>query len=214
MKLLLIGNSHTYYNSMPETLARLFAATGQKTHVTMLAEGGRDLAAHVNLPATAFNIRCGQYDAVIAQERVSGFTAATLTGGARTLLDMAQRAGSQFFLYMPFVPKDARELQRAMTETYHTFCRANNCLFAPVGEVFTRLLSAEPPEALYREDGKHATPLGSYVAAVTLFYTVSGRKRILNISEIEDPGVKAGFPAELCQKIHTESCHMTRLYNG
>lgn len=48
MKLLFIGNSHTYYNSMPEIVKRLLEATGQKTHVTMLTESGKNLLHHVS----------------------------------------------------------------------------------------------------------------------------------------------------------------------
>ena len=62
--------------------------------------------------------------------------------------------------------------------------------------------------------GNHATPFGSYVAATTVFYTVTGRKRILKVEEIEDPGVKMGFSTELCQLVHTEACRTMRLFNG
>ena len=44
MKLLFIGNSHSYYNSLPETVYRLLEATGMKPHVTALAEGGKGRA--------------------------------------------------------------------------------------------------------------------------------------------------------------------------
>jgi hypothetical protein len=72
----------------------------------------------------------------------------------------------------------------------------------------------EPAELLYHDDGNHASPIGSYLAAVSIFYTVTGRKRIINVSDLADPGVAAGFDPELCQKIHTEACRMSRLYNG
>lgn len=214
MKLLFIGNSHTYYNSMPETVFRLLEATGDKPHVTMLSEGGKGLAYHVSTPATNINIRCGRYDAVIAQDRASMFDAAAFRDAAKALKDMTERVHTKFFLFMPWTGRDHRAAQRDMTEIYHDFCRSNNCFFAPVGEVFGRILQHEPPELLYREDGKHATPVGSYLAAVTIFYTVTGRKRVINVDTINDPGVALGFPPELCQRIHTEACRMTRLYNG
>ena len=87
-------------------------------------------------------------------------------------------------------------------------------MFAPAGEVFSRLLLTQEPPQLYREDGNHATPLGSYLAAVTIFYTITGRKRILRPEEYNDPGIAAGFSAEFCQAVHTEACRMVRLYNG
>lgn len=214
MKLLFIGNSHTYYNAMPEMVLRLFEATGQKAHITMLAEGGKGLPFHVTAPNVPLNIRCGKYDVVIAQDRATGFDPIAFREGAAALKAMAEKAGSQFFLYMPWAGRDNRRAQGAMTDAYSSFCRDTNCRFAPAGEVFTRLLMTEPPTALYRDDGNHATPLGSYAAAVTVFYTVTGRKRILNVQELQDPGVAAGIPAEMCQRIHTEACRTARLYNG
>ena len=214
MKLLFIGNSHTYYNSLPETVMRLLEATGQKAHVTMLAEGGKDLRHLLNTPHTVFNIRCGKYDAIIAQDRATGFDPVSFRESAKALKELADKAGSQFYLYMPWAGRDRRETQPPMTEAYHSFCRAAGCQFAPTGEVFSRILSTEAPETLYRDDGNHATPIGSYLAAATIFYTLTGRKRIINVGELCDPGIEAGFPPELCQRIHTEACHMTRLYNG
>lgn len=214
MKLLFIGNSHTYYNSMPETVMRFLEATGQKVHVTMLAEGGKGLNYHASSPNTIFNIRCGKYDAVIAQDKATGFDPALFRDNAKILRDLTEKAGSQFYLYMPWTGRENRSAQRAMTEAYHSFCRSAGCVFAPAGEVFSRILLTEPADLLYKEDGNHATPLGSYLAAVSIFYTITGRKRIIQVGDLQDPGVAAGFPAELCQKIHTEACRMARLYNG
>ena len=214
MKLLLIGNSHTYYNAMPQILQELFSGVGQKVHVTMLAVGGKNLAYHATSHNAIFNIRCGGYDAVIAQDKASGFEPSAFREGARSLKDLTDGAHSAFYLYMPWAGRDNRAQQGEMTDVYMQFCRANGCYFAPAGEVFGRLLLSKPAELLYREDGNHATPFGSYVAAVTIFYTVTGRKRILKVEEIEDPGIKMGFPAELCQLVHTEACRTMRLFNG
>lgn len=214
MKLLFIGNSHSLYNSMPEMVQGLFAALGQKSHVTLLAGSGLSLAAHATSSVTSFNIRLGAYDAVIAQDKAAGFDVQGFRQGASSLKALADKAGTAFYLFMPWVARDARATQAAMTDVYQDFCRSQHCFFAPTGETFGRMLLTESPDALYREDGKYPTPFGSYVAAVTIFYTVTGRKRILRVSDIDDPGVKLGFPPELCQKVHTEACRTVRLYNG
>ena len=47
MKLLFVGNSHTYFNDMPELVARFVeCTTGEHPAVTMLAYSCRDLAWH------------------------------------------------------------------------------------------------------------------------------------------------------------------------
>ena len=214
MKLLFIGNSHTYYNSMPDLVRRLLEGTGQKTHVTMLASGGKNLVYHVGAYNAAFNIRCGGYDAVIAQDSASKFEAVAFAEGAKALFEMTEKAGSAFYLYMPWAARDNRQAQREMTDAYQEFCRAHKCFFAPVGEVFGKLLLTEPAESLYREDGCHATLLGSYVAAVTIFYTVTGRKRILQLDKENSLAAELGLPLDLCQRVHTEACRVVRLFNG
>ncbi len=214
MKLLFVGNSHTYYNAMPELVRRLFEATGQKTHVTMVAEGGKTLANLVGTQNTVFNLRYGGYDMVIAQDKATGFDAAAFEGGAKALKELCDKSRTPLYFYMPWAPRDARSQQGEMTDAYSAFCRKNGCFFAPVGEVFGRMLLTEQPHSLYREDGCHATPFGSYVAAVTIFYTVTGRKRIMKVQELDDPGVAMGFPVELCQRVHTEACRTMRLFNG
>ncbi len=214
MKILFIGNSHTYYNDLAATVKQLLEATGERVHVTMITRGGKTLAYHATDPAVLFNIRYGGYDLVIAQDRASAFEAATFEEGALALKKMAQEAGARFMLYMPWALRDNRAAQHDMTEGYLSFARREHCRFAPAGEVFTRLLTTEAPASLYRGDGNHATPLGSYAAAVTIFYTVTGRKRTIDPTAIADPGIAAGIKAELCQRIHKEACYTCRLYNG
>ena len=214
MKLLFIGNSHTYYNSMPYTVLQLLEQTGVKTHVTMQTEGGKGLVYHTASPAVAFNIRYGRYDTVIVQDKATGFARDAFFEGAKTLREWADAAGSAFCLYMPWAGRDNRAAQQPMTDAYFDFCKESACTLAPTGEVFTRLLATEPANALYREDGNHATPLGSYIAAVTLFYALTGRKRVIQLDECNDPGIKLGLSAELCYRIHSEACHTVRLYNG
>ena len=47
MKVLFIGNSHTFFNDMPALFARFAEmTTGEKTEAVMLAYGGRDYKWH------------------------------------------------------------------------------------------------------------------------------------------------------------------------
>ena len=214
MNLLFVGNSHTYFNAMPETVLKLFEATGQKATATMLVEGGKGLTYHVTSRLVPFAIRNGGYDAVIIQDRATGFDPTAFEEGAKALKEMADNANIPLYLYMPWAGRDNRAAQRTMTDAYDRFARANGCAVAPAGEVFTRILTREKPGLLYREDGNHATPFGSYLAALAIFYTLTERKRVMNVSRLNDPGIAAGFDPELCQRGHTEACHVSRIFNG
>ena len=73
LKLLFIGNSHTYYNDMPLMVRRRAEEAGYSCHVTMIAHGGWFLAQHAEEPDVRFNILYGDYDYVILQEHAHPF---------------------------------------------------------------------------------------------------------------------------------------------
>lgn len=73
LRLLFIGNSHTYYNDMPLMAAKKARAAGYDCEVTMIAHGGWFLAQHVAEPDVRFDILFGNYDYVILQEHAHPF---------------------------------------------------------------------------------------------------------------------------------------------
>ena len=60
LKILFIGNSHTYFNDMPIRVKRRFDEEGYNCSVTMLAHPGWFLAQHVEDPEAKFNIIYGE----------------------------------------------------------------------------------------------------------------------------------------------------------
>ena len=67
MRVLFIGNSHTYYNDMPQMFAEICREKQKEVEVTMLAHGGKGWDFHVEEPEARFNILYGGYDAVVLQ---------------------------------------------------------------------------------------------------------------------------------------------------
>ena len=124
MKLLFIGNSHTYYNAMPQIVQELLVATGGKAHVTMLAAGGKNLAYHATAQNTAFNIRFGGYDFVIAQEKAGGFDPISFRDSAKIIKDMADRAGCTSAF-------SSKPKERMVRPTVFTFARASSAFLSP-----------------------------------------------------------------------------------
>ena len=64
LRVLFIGNSHTYYHGLPEWFARMASVDGYECNVTMLAHPGWYLHQHVKEPEVRFNIEYGHYDYV------------------------------------------------------------------------------------------------------------------------------------------------------
>ena len=87
MRILFIGNSHTYVNDMPEIVARLAKKDGIDCEVAMIAHGGWFLEQHAAEPETRFNILYGNYDYVVLQEHAHPF------GPEGKMLSAAEKIG-------------------------------------------------------------------------------------------------------------------------
>ena len=67
LRLLFVGNSHTFFNDMPEMVAERFREDGYDCEVAMIAHGGWSLGQLVEEPEVQFNIHYGHYDYVVLQ---------------------------------------------------------------------------------------------------------------------------------------------------
>ncbi len=217
MKILFIGNSHTYYNSMPQMVKELLESTGVRTHVTMMTEGGKGLIYHCGREDIKFNIRYGGYDAVVLQDKASRFNAEDFKEGGRILMKNALgESPARRILYMIWARRDEKPNQAYITDAYTSFGAEIGASVAPAGEVWHKILreSPEMEDQLYRADGNHATPLGSYLAATTLFYAITGRKRPIVLKEGAEPSTRLDIDLDTARRIHKEACAMVQKFRA
>ena len=96
MRILFIGNSHTFFHDMPHTFAEICRRNGVQTEVTMLAHGGMGWDYHVKQPEVRFNIRFGQYDAVVLQHTAHPMGDLTVMAQAgKELIDWVAKHGPE-----------------------------------------------------------------------------------------------------------------------
>lgn len=177
MKVLFIGNSHTYFNDMPQLFAQIVRASGEAADVTMLTHGGKGWDFHVKEPEVRFNIRFGGYDAVVLQHSAHpmGDPDVMAQCGA-TLIDWVKEAGARPVLYMTWTTKaDGESAQDGMSAAYEHIAQTNACEVAPVGRVWWAFHRRMPESELYAPDGKHASEEGSRLAAYTIAHTILRR---------------------------------------
>ena len=107
LRILFIGNSHTYYYDLPAWVARIAKEEGYLCDVTMLAHGGWYLYQHVQEPDVRFNIKSGQYDYVVLQEHSHPFD--NIPGyieAATMLVSWIREAGATPVIYGTWAMKD------------------------------------------------------------------------------------------------------------
>lgn len=216
MKILFIGNSHTYYNEMPQMVKELFEYTGVKTHVTMSTEGGKGLIYHCDRKDVNFNIRHGEYDVIVLQDKATNFNPEDFKQGGRALMrNSLGECPARRVLYMIWARRMEKDLQEIITRAYTELGEEIGAAVAPAGEVWHKILRQTPEmeDQLYRPDGNHATPLGSYLAACSIFYAITGRERPIKLEENSEPETKLSLDHEICRKIHSEVCRAAKKYN-
>lgn len=210
-KILFVGNSHTYYNFMPAMVKELFASVGENVDVTMITEGGKCLDFHSNHRNTAFNILWGNYDFVILQGKATRFDPEKfIAGGCKIHKDYISKTPAKTVLYMVWSNRDKPKEQAPMTAAYRELAEKIGASVAPAGEVWHKILRTRPAPELYIDDGNHATPTGSYLAAATLFYTISRRQRAIRITPGEGLHSRLGISHKTAEDIHRIACRVSR----
>lgn len=171
VRVLFIGNSHTYFNDMPQLMKTLAADEGFDCAVTMLAHPGWFLAQHAAEPEARFNILCGAYDYVVLQEHAHPFgPEEKFHQAAAALNELIRRAGSIPVIYECWARKAEPEMQAHMNEVHEQVAAEIGALIAPVGKRW-RSAQEDQPE-MYAPDGEHASVHGSRFAAACIWRTI------------------------------------------
>ncbi|MBQ7434023.1 MAG: hypothetical protein IJV50_11295 [Lachnospiraceae bacterium] len=178
MKVLFIGNSHTYYNDMPHLFAEIGACNGIDIDVTMLTKGGMGFDYHVQEEQVRFNILYGHYDYIVLQHVAHPMgDLNVMKEAAIRLAEWIGQTDSKALFYMTWTRKaDGEEAQPAMAKPYLELGELLHYPVAPVGQVWWAYHRAHPEVELYFTDDRHASREGSLLAAYTIFETMIGKQ--------------------------------------
>jgi hypothetical protein len=193
LRVLFVGNSFTFYNSMPTLMRRLAAADegAPAIFVVDYTAGGwtlEDASRDEGLAAVLENAR---WDFVVLQEQsqLLSFSAEQRREEtypfARALQGQIASAGSRTVLFMTWGYKEGDRrnypgdsftaMQRRLAEGYRDLGAALAAAVAPVGLAWEEALQREPGLELWDSDGKHPNLAGSYLAACVFYAMLSGR---------------------------------------
>lgn len=191
-KILMIGNSHTYINDVPEMLRSLCESAGIHAKVAGLSVGGHSLKQYV-FPETQREqvyadklislLEEEDWDYVILQGKRAEevLDAEVFTDAIRTIQSCLS-SDAQVVIYMPWTaedpehysdPNNSATIGQMITSLY-PIAESLDCALAPSGIAFERAKVLYPDINLYGLDHSHANPIGSYLSACTIFGTMLG----------------------------------------
>lgn len=184
MRVLFVGNSHTYFNDMPALFARMCGElTGEKPETAMLAYSGRSLAWHrEEYFALRFALLRGNYDFCVIQQQAHPFPGEEVTEASlREILPLCEKGGVRPVLFMTWAEKAHPENAAPMSRCYRRLAAEYGTLLAPVGELFEGFRGSDIE--LYWRDGEHASPYGSYLTAAALAALLCGARDLRPLSD-------------------------------
>jgi hypothetical protein len=218
LRVLFVGNSFTFYNSMPALVRRLAAADEGAPPIVVVdySAGGWTLEDASHDDGLAAVLENGRWDFVVLQEQsqLLSFPAEQRREEtypfARALQGQIASAGSRTVLFMTWGYKegDPRNypgdsftgMQRRLAEGYSDLGAALAAAVAPVGLAWEEALQREPGLDLWDSDGKHPNLAGSYLAACVFYAILSGR----NPSGSEFTGELEPAEARLLQRVASD----------
>ena len=186
MRILMLGNSFTYFHDMPQILSAMLGA-----EVVAHTRGGARLSEHLN-PETELGARTlpalaeQKWDYVVLQEQSFApvGTPEAFHDSVRKLCGLIRQNGAQPVLYATWAYRDDSEklastdlnfaqMHDALLESYHAAAEENGALVADAGSAFR---DVSPVVDLYEADDYHPSAAGSVLAASVLARTIEKRE--------------------------------------
>lgn len=181
MRILMLGNSFTYYNDMPKILSAMLDA-----EVVAITRGGAYLAAHVDpedeLYHQTHKALEEKWDYVVLQDQSIGPVAKreSFQHCASELCALIHQAGAKPVFYATWAYREGseklvntglshQEMLQGLYESYHAAAENGGALAADVGVAFDKVRSIVD---LYMEDDFHPSAAGSVLAAATIAETI------------------------------------------
>ena len=181
MRILMLGNSFTYYNDMPKILSAMLDA-----EVVSITRGGAYLAAHLDpedeLYQQTHKVLEEKWDYVVLQDQSIGPVAKreSFQQCAGELCRLIHQIGAKPVLYATWAYREGSEklgntglshqqMLQGLYESYHAAAETSGALTADVGIAFDKVRSVVE---LYMEDDFHPSAAGSVLAAATIAETI------------------------------------------
>lgn len=179
MKVLFVGNSMTYYNTLCKGVESFANAQGKNIQCEASTAGGQNLIYHSNwTDGTVAKIKTGNYDVVILQDIVGSFDGDKLMKGATDLVKMIKEANSdtKVLFYMPWPVQGSLTGEASLlpyfTYNYIKTARALGASLAPAGEAYYELYNKYTNVDWYVADEKHPHAIGTFVSNCSVYYAL------------------------------------------
>ena len=166
VRVLMIGDSLTYYNDLPGLLQQLSAREAKPIYIEQITTPASSLAFHWNVNGAPARIRNGHWDYVILQEysRKPVTDPDAALESIRQFNDAVTRAGAKTILFENWPTRGHDDEYFTLHDFYEDAADQTGAIIAPIG---TAWRNASDPTLLL--DDRHPTDAGTYFSACVLY---------------------------------------------
>jgi len=175
LKVLFIGNSLTYENDLPRTVAQLALSAGlQRCYCYQIAYPNFALEDHYDNRIAVRALEDESWDFVVMQQGPSALASsrASLIQWAEYFGGLIDENGAQAVMYGVWPELERESEFPNVTESYRLAAEAIGGLLAPAGEAWQFAWAADSTLPLYSFDDFHPSTMGTYLAAMTVFQRI------------------------------------------
>mgnify|MGYP001160120607 CR=1 FL=1 len=178
-KVLMIGNSFTFYWNLPQVLERMFATKDIRVQVDQKTIGGSKLSEHWNYNLDK-NYRIEDYDYVIFNDH-STYAMKNLDTCAKYIklfTSQIHKINSKPLIYgtweYPSLKKTSKFSNSNTMKRLDSLAKVYKATYVPVGNAFDYVEKNHPEFKLYMDDQKHPSANATYLSACIFFSMITG----------------------------------------
>jgi hypothetical protein len=214
LRVLFVGNSHTYVNDMPLLVQNLAAAAGDRPLAyETIAYGGARISDHVANGKAAAALSSGGFHVLVLQEQqqLPSWSAEQrqreMIAPAQVLSLNAQAHGAKTILTMVWARK-AGDPSNAPNDTYAAMharsvrghveaAQQISAALAPASIAWQSAMERKAELELWQPDGSHPALAGSYLAACVMYQALYAKNAIGNTFTADLPDADAALLQEI-----------------
>ena len=175
--MLFVGNSLTYTNDLPGTVAAIALALGDTIQAQAVVAPNVALIDHVTGQTNAIDIiKSGRWDFVVLQQGPTSVPLYrdTLILATKWLQPYIEAAGARSAHLMVWPSATQRASFDEVRRSGQLAAKVVGGVFLPAGEAWRAAWTAGPRLALYGRDGFHPSALGTYLTALVVYEGLTG----------------------------------------
>jgi hypothetical protein len=175
-RVLMIGDSLTYYNDLPGLLQQFSAREAAPIYIEQITFPLASLSFHWDGGKAVDRIRNGNFNYVILQD----FSRRPVTDPEGSMRDFSRfdeeirRSGARTIIFQNWTRRDLEEEYPALVKTYAAIVEKTHATLAPIGAAWKDVAANRPDVKLLLDD-RHPTDEGSYLTACVIYDTLYGK---------------------------------------